>query len=85
MIEVAFNVYPATMWSSLLLQVAHIGLLLALYTSPTPLCNENLWSDENSAVIDSVQAKATERVGMRDKGKIKTMGSDERSWKTKAS
>ena len=41
-IEVAFNVYPATFWSSLLLQVAHFVLLIALYAAPAPLCNENL-------------------------------------------
>jgi alpha-1,3-mannosyltransferase len=36
-IEVSFNVYPATYWSSLLLQAAHITLLVALYLSPAPL------------------------------------------------
>ena len=47
MIEVAFNVYPATFWSSGLLQIAHIGLLVALYLSPAPLCNEYLRIDES--------------------------------------
>jgi alpha-1,3-mannosyltransferase len=35
-IEVAFNVYPATWWSSLLLQVCHLILLAGLYFSNIP-------------------------------------------------
>ena len=48
-IEVAFNVYPATFWSSLLLQVAHFVLLIALYATPAPLCNENLRIGETTS------------------------------------
>ena len=36
-IELAFNVYPATSWSSAMLQVSHLILLVALYLSPAPL------------------------------------------------
>jgi alpha-1,3-mannosyltransferase len=36
MIEVAFNVYPATAWSSLLLQAAHIFILLSIFRSNMP-------------------------------------------------
>jgi len=35
-IEVAFNVYPATPWSSVLLQVCHCLLLVGLYFAPVP-------------------------------------------------
>lgn len=35
-IEVCFNVYPATPWSSALLQICHVVLLFALYLAPTP-------------------------------------------------
>lgn len=35
-IEIAFNVYPSTWWSSLLLQVSHGLLLLGIFTSPIP-------------------------------------------------
>ena len=35
-IEIAFNVFPATAFSSALLQLAHFALLLALYLSPVP-------------------------------------------------
>lgn len=35
-IEVSFNVYPATAWSSLLLQTCHAVILAALYFSPVP-------------------------------------------------
>lgn len=35
-VEVCFNVYPATAWSSALLQLCHIALLAALYFSPVP-------------------------------------------------
>ena len=35
-IEVAFNVFPATSISSAMLQTAHLVLLLALYLSPVP-------------------------------------------------
>lgn len=31
-IEVAFNVYPATWWSSLMLQAAHLAMLLIIWT-----------------------------------------------------
>jgi alpha-1,3-mannosyltransferase len=36
-IELAFNVYPATPWSSVMLQVSHFVLLVGLYLSPAPL------------------------------------------------
>jgi alpha-1,3-mannosyltransferase len=36
-IEVAFNVFPSTAWSSLLLQACHAALLLGLYLAPAPL------------------------------------------------
>ena len=35
-IEVAFNVYPSTWWSSALLHVCHLVLLVALWYSPAP-------------------------------------------------
>jgi alpha-1,3-mannosyltransferase len=35
-IEVAFNVFPATPWSSALLQVAHLVLLVAIFASDIP-------------------------------------------------
>lgn len=35
-IEVAFNVYPAQWWSSLLLQVCHVVILIGLFMSPVP-------------------------------------------------
>ena len=35
-VEVSFNVYPATRWSSALLQVAHLVLLAGLYLTPVP-------------------------------------------------
>ena len=35
-IEIAFNVFPATAFSSLLLQLAHFILLLSLYMCPAP-------------------------------------------------
>ena len=65
MIEVAFNVYPATPWSSGLLQVAHIVLLVALYVSPAPLCDENLWIDEH------VNMRATRTNKTDRKAKVK--------------
>jgi len=36
-LEVAYNVYPATAWSSLLLQGCHVLLLLGLLLAPAPL------------------------------------------------
>eukprot|EP01036_Dinobryon_divergens_P022568 gene22568-30833_t len=36
-VELCFNVYPATAWSSALLQTCHAALLLMLYYSPAPL------------------------------------------------
>jgi len=36
-IELAFNVYPATAWSSLMLQIGHLIILGGLYLSPAPL------------------------------------------------
>ena len=65
MIEVAFNVYPATPWSSGILQIAHIILLVALYVSPAPLCNENLWIDEHVQVGGRTNMKVT-RTNMTD-------------------
>lgn len=35
-IEVAFNVYPSTWWSSAVLHVCHLVLLGALWCSPAP-------------------------------------------------
>ena len=35
-VEVAYNVYPATAWSSLLLQAAHLSILVGLWTAPAP-------------------------------------------------
>lgn len=35
-IEVAFNVFPSTVWTSALLQIAHLILLVALYLTPVP-------------------------------------------------
>jgi hypothetical protein len=35
-IEIAFNVFPATPFSSLLLQIAHVVLLIALFVAPSP-------------------------------------------------
>jgi alpha-1,3-mannosyltransferase len=35
-IEICFNVYPATWWSSLLLQVCHLIILTGLLVSPVP-------------------------------------------------
>ena len=37
MIEYAFNVYPATKISSIILQVAHFSILYALYRHPAPM------------------------------------------------
>lgn len=34
--EVSFNVFPSTAWSSLLLQICHIGMLAAAYCSSVP-------------------------------------------------
>ena len=36
-IELAFNVFPATAWSSAMLQLGHVVLLGGLYLSPAPL------------------------------------------------
>ena len=36
-VEVGFNVYPSTVQSSLLLQAAHVFLLVRLYVAPAPL------------------------------------------------
>ncbi|KAJ1409012.1 ALG3 protein-domain-containing protein [Ochromonadaceae sp. CCMP2298] len=44
-IEVAFNVYPATTWSSVLLQVCHFFVLLALYITPVPIAAADANSD----------------------------------------
>eukprot|EP01041_Mallomonas_annulata_P002179 gene2179-4238_t len=41
-VEVAFNVYPSTWWSSTILQCCHVVLLWALYVSPSPLALEPL-------------------------------------------
>ena len=71
MIEVAFNVYPATPWSSGLLQVAHIVLLVALYVSPAPLCDENLWIDEHVQVGGRTNMRATRTNKTDRKAKVK--------------
>lgn len=44
-IEVAFNVFPATAWSSLLLQGSHLILLIAIFT--TQLSEEEKEEQEN--------------------------------------
>jgi uncharacterized membrane protein len=36
-IEIAYNVYPSTPSSSLILQLAHLTILGALYIAPAPL------------------------------------------------
>lgn len=41
-IEAAYNVYPATAWSSLLLQTCHMGLLVGLLRAPAPLAVADL-------------------------------------------
>jgi alpha-1,3-mannosyltransferase len=45
-IEVAFNVYPATPQSSLLLQVAHLVLLVGLVCAKVPAVVESEEADE---------------------------------------
>lgn len=46
-IEVAFNVYPAKAWSSLILQVAHILLLVAIFSSTPKYEESEIEADEN--------------------------------------
>ena len=46
-IEVAFNVFPAQAWSSILLQVCHGILLLAIFLSSPAYSNE-----EEKASVD---------------------------------
>jgi alpha-1,3-mannosyltransferase len=36
LVEIAFNVYPATAWSSSMLQISHLILLLAIFTTDIP-------------------------------------------------
>jgi alpha-1,3-mannosyltransferase len=40
--EIAFNVFPATPWSSALLQIAHLILLVAIFASDIPEEDEKL-------------------------------------------
>ena len=42
-LEVAFNVYPAQGWSSLLLQASHIAILVAIFSSPIPPMYVSIW------------------------------------------
>jgi alpha-1,3-mannosyltransferase len=53
-IELAFNVFPATAWSSALLQAAHMALLLGLYLTPVPFA-----LFENNSTLKKKQEAAT--------------------------
>jgi alpha-1,3-mannosyltransferase len=55
-VEVAFNVHPATPWSSAMLQVAHFILLVGLYVSPAPRATEAL-EDDDSNVSEATKKK----------------------------
>jgi alpha-1,3-mannosyltransferase len=46
-IEISYNTYPAQPWSSLLLQVSHILILLGLYFAPAPLALASASDNEN--------------------------------------
>eukprot|EP01035_Chromulina_nebulosa_P022481 gene22481-29110_t len=35
-VEISFNIYPSTWWSSILLQITHISLLIRLYLNQSP-------------------------------------------------
>eukprot|EP01032_Pedospumella_encystans_P011344 gene11344-13193_t len=49
-VEVCFNVFPATAWSSALLQVCHLVLLVGLYRTPVPWVAPALTSAEAERV-----------------------------------
>ena len=41
-IEVSFNIFPATPWSSLLLTIVHLSILIGLYFAKAPLFDKEL-------------------------------------------
>lgn len=44
-VEISFNVYPATAWSSLLLQSCHAILLVSIYLAPVPNLTKSIKSE----------------------------------------
>ena len=66
-IEIGFNVYPASAFSSLLLQIAHIALLVALYLQKAP--RVLWWMDETEHLnsLDANKKETTASKRMKDK------------------
>ena len=58
-IEIAFNVYPATPYSSLLLQLSHILLLISLFLKPAPLMMENVSNKSINSLTKNTSTPST--------------------------
>jgi len=62
-IEVAFNVYPSTPFSSALLQVAHAVLLIALFAAPVPFAFGHNAEEEQEATLKTEKIKLKAKTG----------------------